>query len=299
MFSREFEFSHEIQANMSKSPFWMGNDATGRSVQLLKRPERIISLVPSQTELLVDLGVAERLVGRTRYCIHPREKLSSVAVVGGTKRVEFAQIEVLRPDLILAEKEETPKELVDSLSAVAPVYVTDVVSIPSAISMCREVGEITGLATEAHALAQEIESAMSAVKNDLKGALRPDRVLYLIWRKPWMAASEGTFIHSCLEQIGFVNAASSAGSPGSVALSGRYPELSPDAIVSLRPDRIFLSSEPFPFQEKHAEEIREFLPNARIEFVDGELFSWYGSRMLKMPAYWRKLANLAVQRGQG
>lgn len=270
---------------MGKSPFWVGNDAVGRPVELRELPKRMISLVPSQTELLVDLGIAERLIGRTRYCVHPREKLSTVAIVGGTKRVDFAQIEALRPDFILAEKEETPKELVDSLSALAPVYVTDVVSISSAISMCREVGEIVGLGSEADLLAQQIESAMAEAKYDSKNvASGLERVLYFIWRKPWMAAGEGTFIHSCLEHIGFKNAALGIS-------SSRYPELSLDAIANLNPDRIFLSSEPFPFQEKHAEEFRAILPSARIEFVDGELFSWYGSRMLKMPAYWRSLIS--------
>jgi ABC-type Fe3+-hydroxamate transport system substrate-binding protein len=265
MFSEEF---------MEKQPFWSGNDATGRSVELLRRPERIISLVPSQTELLVDLGLGSRLVGRTRYCIHPRKKLADVADVGGTKRVELDKIKALKPDLILAEKEENPQEMVAELARLAPVYVTDVVSIPSAISMCSELGKLVGL--EAETLVRSIETAMNDVKNI---ASKSERVLYLIWRKPWMAAGEGTFIHSCLEHIGFKNAVSSS----------RYPELTEEIIVSLCPDRVFLSSEPFPFKENHLEEIRKILPRARVEFVDGELFSWYGSRMLKMPNYWRSL----------
>jgi ABC-type Fe3+-hydroxamate transport system substrate-binding protein len=275
MFSSEF-------GSMEKSPFWSGEDALNRRVLLLRRPERIISLVPSQTELLIDLGLASRLVGRTRYCIHPGAKLSNITDVGGTKRVDFDKIKALQPDFILAEKEETPKELVDALSRLAPVYVTDVVSIASAISMCRDVGRILGLAHEAQTLALQIETMMNDVKNV---ASRSERVLYLIWRKPWMAAAEGTFIHSCLEHIGFTNAALGS----SLQITSRYPELSPDSMVSLYPDRVFLSSEPYPFKESHAQEIRRLLPNAHIEFVDGELFSWYGSRMLKMPAYWRSL----------
>jgi ABC-type Fe3+-hydroxamate transport system substrate-binding protein len=262
---------------MANSPFWLGNDATGRQVTLSRRPERIVSLVPSQTELLVDLGVAERLVGRTRYCIHPHEKLSAVTVIGGTKRVEFDKIEALKPDFILAEKEENPLEIVNALSELAPVYVTDVTSIPSAMSMCRDVGKLIGLVSEAEALAAQIDIAMESAKQIVK---RPERVLYLIWRKPWMAAGEGTFIHSCLEHIGFQN-----------VVNSRYPELDRDSIVKLNPDRVFLSSEPFPFKEKHVQELREILPNARFEFVDGELFSWYGSRMLKMPDYWRSLLS--------
>jgi ABC-type Fe3+-hydroxamate transport system substrate-binding protein len=262
---------------MNNQPFWSGKDALGRPIQLSRRPERIVSLVPSQTELLVDLGIAERLVGRTRYCIHPHEKLTSVPAVGGTKRVDLGVIEALQPDLILAEKEENPQDLVNSLTRLAPVYVTDVVSISSAISMCKDVGQLVGLANKAQTLAHEIETAMNGVK---KIAPRSERVLYLIWRKPWMAAGPDTFIHSCLEHIGFQNA---------VGASARYPELDAQSLASLDPDRVFLSSEPYPFKEEHAQELREALPKARIEFVDGELFSWYGSRMLKMPAYWRSL----------
>jgi ABC-type Fe3+-hydroxamate transport system substrate-binding protein len=262
---------------MANSPFL--TDAVGRQVRLPRCPERIISLVPSQTELLVDLGVGERLVGRTRYCIHPREKLASVAVVGGTKRVEFDEIQALKPDLILAEKEENPREMVDSLAGLAPVYVTDVTSIASAISMCRDVGRLIGQVAEAQALADQIQIAMHGAE---RLAPKPDRVLYLIWRKPWMAAGVDTFIHSCLEHVGFENAVSGT----------RYPELDHEKIVSLNPDRVFLSSEPFPFKDAHAQELRELLPGASIEFVDGELFSWYGSRMLKMPAYWRSLLLL-------
>jgi ABC-type Fe3+-hydroxamate transport system substrate-binding protein len=267
---------------MDPSPFWSGKDALDRELLILRRPERIISLVPSQTELLVDLGVGERLVGRTRYCIHPHEKLSSVAMVGGTKRIDLPLIESLKPDLIIAEKEENPQDMVEALTPLAPVYVTDVVSISSATSMCRDVGQIIGLSAEAQALADQIETAMSGVKNIAK---RPERVLYLIWRKPWMAAGEGTFIHDCLTHIGFRNAVSSVG----VSAGSRYPELDAESLAALNPERVFLSSEPYPFKENHAQELREILPNARIEFVDGELFSWYGSRMLKMPAYWRSL----------
>jgi ABC-type Fe3+-hydroxamate transport system substrate-binding protein len=263
---------------MDKPFFWSGIDALGRPITLLRRPTRIISLVPSQTELLIDLGLGDRLVGRTRYCIHPKEKVTSVKVVGGTKRVDMKTIEALKPDLVIAEKEETPQEMVNELAASVPVYVTNVVSIPSAISMCRDVGRLVGLATEADSLAQKIETTMQGVRNI---APRPERVLYLIWRKPWMAAGEGTFIHGCLEHIGFKNA----------ILSSRYPEVDAPTLTRLNPDRVYLSTEPFPFKEIHAQEIREILPHVRIELVDGELFSWYGSRMLKMPAYWRALTH--------
>jgi ABC-type Fe3+-hydroxamate transport system substrate-binding protein len=214
-------------------------------------------------------------VGRTRYCIHPRDGLRQVADIGGTKRVDVEKIKGLRPDFILAEKEENPKEMVDELALLAPVYVTDVVSILSAIAMCRTVGELVGLEAEGRDLASRIQAVMDAVK----GAAPAERALYLIWRKPWMAAGTGTFIHSCLEHLGMRNAVG----------GDRYPELDEATLVGLDPDRVFLSSEPFPFRETHLEELRALLPRARVELVDGELFSWYGSRMLQMPAYWRAL----------
>jgi ABC-type Fe3+-hydroxamate transport system substrate-binding protein len=263
---------------MSNKLFWSGKDALDRPVLLPRRPQRVISLVPSQTELLLDLGLGERLVGRTRYCVHPREKVSAVAQVGGTKQVDEELIESLKPDLFIAEKEENPKELVQALSKLAPVYVTDVVSIESAIAMCKDVGAIVGQTVEADSLALSIETAM----DDVKGiARRLERVLYLIWRKPWMAAGQGSFIHSCLEWVGFENACKGT----------RYPALDAEKLASLAPDRVFLSSEPYPFKNTHAEEIQEILPNARIQKVDGQRFSWYGSRMLKMPDYWRVLVD--------
>jgi ABC-type Fe3+-hydroxamate transport system substrate-binding protein len=262
------------------SPFWSGRDAVDRAVVLPRRPERIVSLVPSQTELLLDLGVDERLVGRTRYCIHPAEKVASVTVVGGTKRADLKLIANLQPDLILGEKEENPKEMVEALAEHAPVYVTDVVSIASAVAMCRDVGRLVGLGDEAQRLAGEIERAMNGVRNI---AHRTESVLYLIWRRPWMAAGAGTFIHSCLEHIGLRNVAAEQ--------PARYPELSVELLTNLKPDRVYLSSEPFPFNETHVREVGAILPNAKVQIVDGELFSWYGSRMLRMPAYWRSLTS--------
>jgi ABC-type Fe3+-hydroxamate transport system substrate-binding protein len=264
--------------------FWSGKDALGRPVCLPERPERIVSLVPSQTELLMDLGVGARLVGRTRYCIHPKERVSGVALVGGTKRMEFDKIRALQPDFFLAEKEETPKAAVESLSDIAPVYVTDVISIATAISMIESVGGLVGRDGEGKSLARRIQAEMSAGKVLVRGR---ERVLYLIWKKPWMAAGMDTFIHSCLDHIGFRNAVADLPITDP-ANAPRYPEISIEAMRSLRPDRVLLSSEPYPFQDPHVEELRALVPNVRIERVDGEMFSWYGSRMLKMPAYWRE-----------
>lgn len=263
--------------------FWSGKDAVSRDVHLAARPERILSLVPSQTELLVDLGVGARLVGRTRYCIHPENAVASIPVVGGTKQMDLQKIQSLKPDFILAEKEETPKEWVEALSELAPVYVTDVVSIASAISMVETVGQLVGLGAEGSRLAQEIREQMDSVR----GICRAQKVLYLIWKKPWMGVGRDTFIDSCLEHLGFQNVLA-ASLPGAWAWA-RYPELNLDRIRDLNPDRVFLSSEPYPFAEKHRAEILEVLPRARVELVNGELFSWYGSRMLKMPAYWRQI----------
>lgn len=265
--------------------FWTENDALGRTVQLPLPPQRILSLVPSQTELLVDLGVKERLIGRTRYCIHPKGRVENLPTVGGTKRVDEALIEALRPDLILAEKEENPKEMVESLARIAPVYVTDVVSLPSAIAMIETVGRLVDCAHEGARLCERIRTEMDSVRAI---APRSERILYLIWKKPWMAVAQGTFIDACLTHLGFRNALS----PG--AFEARYPELSDAQITELKPDRIFLSSEPYPFQEKHIDELQRLAPAAHVSLVDGEMFSWYGSRMLEMAKYWRGIGNPAL-----
>ncbi|MCC7441913.1 MAG: ABC transporter substrate-binding protein [Bdellovibrionales bacterium] len=249
-------------------------DHLGRELRLRGRPSRVVSLCPSHTETLAWLGLGDRLVARTRYCIHPRKGLASVPELGGTKNPDLDRLLELRPDLVIAEKEENPKEIVDALDrAGIPVYVTEVRSYQDAVNTVRDLGELLGCAAAGRELARRIEGALIP----LRLLAEPLRVAYLIWRKPWMAAGAGTFIDSMLFRCGFENVFGE----NAVEAAARYPELEPEALLKADPDVVLLSSEPYPVSEKHARELRALLPRARVELADGEAFSWYGARLLR------------------
>ncbi len=246
-------------------------DQMGRNVPLPALPKRIVSLVPSQTELLIDLGLAERLVGITRYCIHPAEAVRHIRVIGGTKRFGTREILDLEPDLVVGNKEENVEDLITELAAQCAVWMSDIYTFDDAMAMITDLGEVTGTQREARRLRQDIErgwSAMRRADSDLS-------IAYLIWRKPWMAVASGTFIDDVLTRLGFRNA---------FAGQARYPELNVEALQNARPDVVMLSSEPFPFDERHIAELGAQLPDARVLLVNGEMFSWYGSRLRLAPA---------------
>lgn len=244
-------------------------------------PNRIISLVPSQTELLFDLGLDDQVVGITKFCIYPATKVKHKPIVGGTKTLNINKILTLQPDLIIANKEENSREQIEALQQHYPVHVTDIVTLPDALAMIREVGSLVGKKPEAEQIAHQIETTLCP----LPQTLRPS-VAYFIWRKPYMVAANDTFIHAMLEIAGFRNA---------FATQTRYPEITPDELRATQPDLIFLSSEPYPFDEKHKEEFKAIFPSAKIMIVDGELFSWYGSRLLQSSDYFRNLRNEIAQ----
>lgn len=244
-------------------------------------PQRIISLVPSQTELLVDLGIDRELVGITKFCIHPAGMSISKSIVGGTKTLHLDRIRTLRPDLIIANKEENTRQEIDELQRDYPVHVTDIVTLPDALRMIEEVGTLVGKRAAAMDLAQRIDQGLMAISGErLAQGNPPLSVAYLIWRQPYMVAASDTFIHSMLEIAGFRNA---------FAGQKRYPEITADELKAARPDLVFLSSEPYPFQPRHLTEFQRICPEARVLVVDGELFSWYGSRLLQASDYFRNL----------
>jgi len=237
-------------------------------------PQRIVSLVPSQTELLFDLGLGERVVGITKFCIHPKEWFKGKARVGGTKNFSLEAIDQLNPDLVMGNKEENDEERIIQLSKKYPVWMSDIVDLPSAMGMIAQVGGIVDASGRADQLIQEIESRFKSIKK-----FERQKTLYLIWRKPWMAAGKNTFIDAMLSKVGLTNGVE----------AGRYPELTIEQIKDLSPELILLSSEPYPFKEKHIHELSVLLPTAKIVLVDGEMFSWYGSRLLKAPDYFSSL----------
>ena len=231
-------------------------DQTGRSVGIPFNPRRIISLVPSQTELLADLGLLDRIVGRTRFCIHPDE-IRQCSSVGGTKDFSIERIHALQPDLIIANKEENDKSRILELEKHYPVWVSDVSGLDEALNMIVSVGTITGKESQAIEIAGRIKYEFECMEPLVQGS-----VLYFIWKDPWMVAGKGTFIDHMLHRLGLQNQAP----------SDRYPELTDEMLNQLNPDHIFLSSEPYPFKEKHIPELRVMFPNANIRIVNGEYF---------------------------
>ncbi|HMQ00133.1 MAG TPA: helical backbone metal receptor [Cyclobacteriaceae bacterium] len=250
-------------------------DQLGNQVILNKPPERIVSLVPSQTELLYDLGLDEKVIGITKFCVHPASWRKSKTIVGGTKRIRHDVMDELQPDLIIANKEENTKEDIELLQKKYPVWISDVISWQDALQMIKGIAEVTGKVQRAEELLKQIENAFA----DLP-ALPSAKVLYLIWRGPWMAAAADTFIDIMLNKIGWQNVLKDY---------SRYPELTTEQIQSLKPDYILLSSEPYPFKEAHIKELKLICPQAQVLLVDGEMFSWYGSRLLQVPVYIKSL----------
>jgi ABC-type Fe3+-hydroxamate transport system substrate-binding protein len=261
----------------------MYTDQTARTVILpVFPPRRIVSLVPSQTELLHALGLAEEVVSITKFCVHPAEWFKEKKRVGGTKTVNLEKVAALAPDLIIANKEENVREQIEALAARFPVWVSDVRDLRSALDMIGQVGAITNRAAAAHALVQQVEQAFAQHRPE--PVLRRPRAAYFIWRKPYMVAGGDTFIHVMLQEAGFENV---------FAAENRYPEILPGRLAEYAPDVLLLSSEPYPFAEKHLEEFREICPSAQVVVVDGEMFSWYGSRLLLAPAYFQDLRKNA------
>lgn len=247
-------------------------------------PQRIVSLVPSLTELLCDLGLESRLVGVTKFCVHPYYLKQKKQVIGGTKMVKADKIRDLRPDVIIANKEENTPEIVAELSAIAPVWVTDIETIDDLLKVIRDFGVLFNCRTEAQKWTGKIEYAHADFKAFMEGR-QPQKAVYLIWKDPYMAAGEGTYINEMLKLNKFVNIY--AGNPKT---PGRYPEI---IIQKMRiqgdPDVVFLSSEPYPFKDEHAFEVGRFTHHAKTVFVDGEMFSWYGSRLVKAFDYFKNL----------
>lgn len=256
-------------------------DDLGREISFNFPPKRIVSLVPSQTELLFDLGLDEEIVGLTKFCVHPIEKFATRAKVGGTKKIDIKAIIDLQPDLVIGNCEENLKTEIEELDKHFPVYISNVVDVATAMNSITNIGNLVNRAPEAAYLNHLILTGFSdlSVLAQQKGIAK--RVAYIIWRQPYMAAGNGTFINDILQHIGLVN----------VVREERYPEIDGQELDHLQPDVIMLSSEPFPFAQKHMAEVQHYVPNAQIMLVDGEMFSWFGSRMVKAVGYLYQLLD--------
>ena len=304
---------------------------------------RVVSLVPSITELLSDLGLEDEVVGITKFCIHPEHWFRTKRRVGGTKTAEVDSILALRPDLVLANREENVREQIEALEDLVPVYCSDVNDLASALAMISEVGRLTGRSDRAAGLVESIRIGFEALKQPVgvrarfsewlaadvaipprpggrsaagagfgaagaagggfgaAGSGAPQRAgsgagvdigrwtlaepipcAYFIWRNPWMVAGGDTFIHDMLQRAGYINL---------FREQNRYPTIDLPSLAAAGCENVLLSSEPFPFRQQHIEEIRAVLPHVSFQLVDGEMFSWYGSRLVQAPAYFKQIRS--------
>lgn len=258
-------------------------DQLGRTIELEKPAGRIVSVVPSQTELLFDLGLDEEIVGVTKFCIHPKERVSLKKNIGGTKNLRLEEIVTLAPDLVIANKEENTEEDILWLMERMPVYVSDIENVQEALHMIEDVGVLVGRVNEASAMSNAIASDFSLISTKKRY-----RSVYLIWKGPFMAVGANNYINDLMSVCGFDNLLGSHDS--------RYPELSVAHMQELNPELVFLSSEPFPFKDQHLKELKNLLPDSKILLVDGEMFSWYGSRMQLAANYMQHLIDSIIER---
>ena len=251
-------------------------DMMGREVVVNYPPRRIVSLVPSQTELLYDLGLEEEVVGITKFCVHPDSWYREKTRVGGTKNVNMQRIAALQPDLIIANKEENTREQIEELAKLYPVWISDICDLSGAMEMIKGVGRVTGR------IEQTIKMVDSILLNfsDLGNVSKSKMVAYFIWKNPWMCAGGDTFISDMISRLGWVNVFEGI---------NRYPEVTLDALKDTGVELILLSSEPYPFKQQHINEILQVMPHAQVMLVDGEMFSWYGSRLLHATSYFKSL----------
>jgi ABC-type Fe3+-hydroxamate transport system substrate-binding protein len=248
-------------------------DQLGRKILLSNCPRRIISLVPSQTELLYTLGLEEEVIAITKFCVHPEHWLTSKNRIGGTKKVDIEKVKSLRPDLIIGNKEENTKEDIKALEKIAPVWMSDVNNLEEAYQMIEQVGLMTRRSAAALELISTIRRAFQKLIQTKKN------VIYVIWKDPLFIVGKHTFIDAMLREAGYLNC----------CRKNRYPSI--EEVGKLNPKLVFLSTEPYPFSKFHFSEFQFMFPNARIHLVDGEMFSWYGSRLALAPAYFNKLAE--------
>ena len=241
---------------------------------------RIVSLVPSQTELLHDLGLEDDIVGITKFCVHPYHYKSVKTIVGGTKQIKIDKIKALNPDIILCNKEENTKDIVEACQEICEVHVSNLFNIDDTLELIKFYGERFNKRTRAQLITDKINFNLKDFKDYIKD--KPTiTAAYFIWRNPWMVAANNTFINYLLELNKFENI---------YANLERYPEVDIEKIQKEGdPEVVMLSSEPYPFKDEHAFEIGRVAHHPKTIFVDGEYFSWYGSRLIKAFDYFKSV----------
>lgn len=255
-------------------------DHLNRKIELKETPQRIVSLVPSQTELLVDLGLEQQILGITKFCVHPEDLRKQKKVVGGTKQVHFDRIAALEPDIILCNKEENTREMVMELEKLAPVHVSDIYTIDDSLELIRQYSAIFEVAGKASEIIEKIQLQKTGFQEYIKDF--PERkVAYFIWKNPWMVAGNDNFIDHLLELNRFKNVFSERDS--------RYPEIHLEELKKENVELLLLSTEPFPFKKSDKEALKKEVGMEAVYIVDGEYFSWYGSRLTGAFRYFREL----------
>jgi len=253
-------------------------DQIDRTIELPESPDRILSLVPSITESLIDLGLKRRMVGRTRFCIHPADKVQSIPVIGGVMGLNQHEIDKISPDLILAAKEENAKNEIVDLSKRYPVWISDVHSLEGALDLIGSIGQMCGRQQQARDMKESIQDAFSELSHIPPGIIR---AVYLVWNDPLYTINHSAFIHDMLTRCGIENVFADK--------KEAYPIISEKEIRDRKPDFIFLPTEPYHFRESHRRKFAESFPQAEIKRVDGEYFTWYGSHLIQAPSYFKQL----------
>jgi ABC-type Fe3+-hydroxamate transport system substrate-binding protein len=248
-----------------------------QNIPVQKKYSRIISMVPSQTELLSYLGLENEVVGITKFCVHPESWFRNKTRVGGTKNIDFKKIHQLSPDLIIANKEENVKEQVEELAKNYDVWITDVNDLSDSIKMIADIGNLTGRFKKASELILKIREGFGKLE-ELSVGQPLVKTAYFIWKDPYMVAASETFINNMMQYCGLENVFSE---------QKRYPQIALEEIKQKKTELILLSSEPYPFKEKHREEMQKLFPKIKVELTDGEMYSWYGSRLLKSIEYFQ------------
>ncbi len=249
----------------------------------IKTYTRIVSLVPSQTELLYDLGLDEEVIGITKFCVHPNVWHKTKTRLGGTKNLKINIIQKLKPDLIIANKEENTREQIEQLAKTFDVFVTNVRNINDALKMIKNVGMLTGQASSSVRIANSIQSTFKKLFEKISSKEKI-KTAYVIWRNPYMVAGGDTFISDMMQYCGMQNIYSNM---------KRYPEINIEDLKD-KCELLLLSSEPYPFKEKHIRELQSQIPAVKIVLADGEMFSWYGSRLVKAAKYFETFYKTIV-----
>ncbi|WP_353778116.1 helical backbone metal receptor [Winogradskyella sp. 3972H.M.0a.05] len=255
------------------------SDQLQRKLHFKDKPKRIVSLVPSLTELLVDLGLEDKIVGVTKFCINPKHLRKEKTVVGGTKQVHIYKIKALNPDIILCNKEENTLAIVESCEQIAQTHVSDIYTVEDCHELITMYADLFDCSDKAKLISDTIKQEQKDFEKFISNK-QSIQTAYFIWKNPWMVAGKDTFINYLLSLNKFQNYYENL---------DRYPEVDLDSNKNENVELVLLSSEPYPFKEIHKEELKKYYSNAKVLLVDGEAFSWYGSRLTKAFKYFKKL----------